>query len=175
MVDVVRQGIDTSNTGNISRDFFAKADNVSKITGSDKTFLNILHNILQVVSCGKVTNFNKFKICSEETAKLCIDLYPWYKIPPSVHKILIHGSTVAKEFELPLGWYSEENQEANNKIFRKARANNSRVINRVQTNEDIIYQLLILSAPYIASLRIKEKKKEKELWIEAKEILILCQ
>lgn len=53
--------------------------------------------------------------------------YPWYKLPPSVHKLLIHGSEIIKTFELSSGFYSEESQEGTNKIFRKARANNSRM------------------------------------------------
>ena len=124
------------------------------------------------MTCGKAINFKKFKKYTEETAKLCIKLYPWYKIPPSVHKVLIHGGTIGETFDLPMGWYSEENQEANNKIFRKARANNSRMINRVQTNEDIMNYMLISSDPYVSSKRMKQERKKKELSSEAKEMLI---
>ena len=171
-VDVVKQGAGTSNTGNLAREFFDKADHVSVITALDKNLLHRLHNILQALTCGEAINCLKFKEYCNETAKICIKLYPWYKIPPSVHKILIHGSDIIKTFQLPMAFYSEEPQEANNKIFRKARAENSRMTSRDQTNEDIIHNMLVLSDPYIASLRVKEKRKKKILSKEAQTLLI---
>jgi len=46
----------------------------------------------------------------------------FYSMPSSVHKVLLHGSNIIKHLDLPIGCLSEETQEASNKIFRKARA-----------------------------------------------------
>lgn len=65
----------------------------------------------------------------------------------------------------------EEAQEANNKIFRKTQAQNSRMKSRKNTNEDIMHYLLISSDPLISSIRIKEERKIKGLSAEANALL----
>lgn len=171
-VDIVKQGIGTTNTGNLARSFFAQASEISKFTDLDEGLIRRLHNILQVLTCGKMINCDKFKTYCFQTAELCIQLYGWYKMPPSLHKVLIHGSDIIRSFDLPFGWLSERPAEGNNKIFRKARAKHSRMSNRKMTNKDILHYMLISSDPLISSLRIKEVKKLKPLSKEAEEMLL---
>lgn len=92
-------------------------------------------------------------------------------MPPSVHKLLIHGSQIIRVFGLPIGCFSEEAQEANNKVFKKSREFFSRLFSRAVTNEDIIHYMLISSDPVIDSLKIKSNKKLQELSDEAKTLL----
>jgi len=40
-------------------------------------------------------------------------------MPSSIHKVLIHGCDIMKALNAPTIWFSEEPQEANNKVFRK--------------------------------------------------------
>lgn len=167
-VDVVKQGVGTTNTGNVARIFFSEADTVADITGLDVQLLKRLHNILQLITCGKSIHNDKFKSYCLETAELYVALYPWYPLPPSVHKVLIHGGAIMESFAVPIGWLSEEAQEASNKVFQEARAKHSRMSNRQLTNIDILHHLLISSDPLINSLRKKEKRKEREL---SKEVL----
>ena len=121
-VDVVKQGAGTTNTGNVAREFFQKSDRVSEIIGVEKEMIERLYTVLQVISCGKEIDLNEFKKYCIETAKIIIELYPRYKMSPSVHKILIHGCDIMNELNAPMIWFSEEPQEAKNKVFRKARA-----------------------------------------------------
>lgn len=172
-VDVVKQGSGTTNTGNVARTFFMKAEAVALATGLSEILIKRLHNILQALTCCRKVDCEKFGNYCSETAELCVQLYPWYKIPPSVHKVLQHGSKIIQSFELPIGCYSEEPQEANNKIFRKARLENARMCDRKMANTDIMRQMLVSSDPLISSLRIKEKKKRKPLAEEA-ELLLIC-
>lgn len=160
-VDVVKQGVGTTNTGNVARSFFARAKSVATATGLSEVLIKRLHNILQVLTCGNMVDCRKFENYCSRTVELCVELYSWYKLPPSVHKVLLHGSKIIESLKLPIGWFSKEPQEANNKIFRKARANNSRMCERKLTNEDIMHQLLISSDPLISSLRIKEDRKKE--------------
>lgn len=60
-VDIVKQGPGTSNTGNAAYNFFEKADEVSKIIEIDKDLLMETNTILQVISCGKEIDLDKFK------------------------------------------------------------------------------------------------------------------
>lgn len=75
-------------------------------------------------------------------------------MPPSVHKALIHGADIMESFKLPLGWYSEEAQENNNKSFRKGRPGYSRIMSRKETNEDTFKYLMSNSDPFISHYRI---------------------
>lgn len=171
-VDIVKQGSGTTNTGNVARSFFAHAESVAEITGLDKDVVKRLGNILQTLACGKDINCEKFDKYCLDTANLCLNLYPWYNMPPSVHKVLLHGSNIIKHLGLPIGCLSEEAQEANNKIFRKVRAHNSRMKSRQCTNEDIMHYLLVSSDPVISSIRIQQEKIQKDLSPEIKDLLI---
>ena len=37
---------------------------------------------------------NKFAIYAWDTAKLFVDTYPWFYMPVSVHRMLMHGDAV---------------------------------------------------------------------------------
>lgn len=148
-VDVVKQGAGTTNTGNVARCFFEKAEAVAKITGVNANLIVRLHTILQVVTSVKEVNCGKFKEYCLNTANVCVALYPWYKMPPPVHKVLIHGSDIIQALGLPIGWLSD----------------------RKLTNEDLIHHMLILSCPLISSLRKQNVKKHKALSLEAQKLL----
>ena len=107
---------------------------------------------MQALACGRDIDCEKFEKYCLDTAELCINLYPWYSMPPSVHKALLHGSNIIKHLGLPIGCLSEEAQEASNKIFRKARARNSRMQSRKRSNEDIMHYFLISPDPVIIVL-----------------------
>lgn len=125
-VDIVKQGYGTSNDGNTARRFFEEAETVSEILDIDVNLIKKFSTILQVLSCGLEVDLDKFEIYTVETAKLFVQLYSWYKMPPAVHKVLIHGKKILEEFSIPIDNLSEEAQEANNNIFKNARELNSR-------------------------------------------------
>lgn len=114
------------------------------------------------IDCGK---FEKY---AHETAELFVHLYSWYNMPPSIHKVLIHGGAIMKKMIFPVECLSEEAQEARNKVFKAARAHNSRKCSRTVNNEDIMHHLLI-SDPVISQLK---NKKMKDLTAEAKNLLM---
>lgn len=83
-------------------------------------------------------------------------------MPPSAHKVLIHGADLMNWFDLPIGFFSEEAQEARNKDFRKIREDHSRKNSRTNTNQDIMNWMLVASDPVITSLRTFIPKKSLE-------------
>lgn len=171
-VDVVKQESGTTNTGNVARCFLANAEIVSEVSGLNKELIQCFHNIMQTLLSGKMIDCGKFESYCIDTEKIIIKHYSCYKIPPSVHKLLTHGSKIIKTFNVPFGWLSEEPQEANNKVFRKARSNNSRMSNRKATNEDIMHHLFIGSDPLISSLRLKDTKCKTPLSDQAENLLL---
>lgn len=111
------------------------------------------HVILQVISCGFAINIPKFRDYTEITARQFVDLYGWYYMPTTVHKILIHGPQIIDSLILPIGQMSEEAQESCNKYIKEFRRDFSRKCDRAQTMEDVFCRLLITSDPLVCSLR----------------------
>jgi hypothetical protein len=70
------------------------------------------------LSSGYRVNATAFDNYAKETAKLFVSLYAWYRMPASVHKVLIHGSAIVSADLLPIGQLSEEAQEAGNKDIK---------------------------------------------------------
>lgn len=172
IVDKPKPGFGSSNDGNTARRFFTNYEVSSKITGVDVNLIKRFYIILQVISSGYDINLELFKKFSVETAKLFVNLYPWYYMPTSVHKVLIHGKDVIENVLLPIGQLSEEAQEARNKDIKKFRADFSRKFSRVKTMEDVFNRLLVSSDPYISSLRKLPQKKLKQFLPEALELFI---
>lgn len=150
-VDKVVQGRGTSNTGNVARRFFRNTEKVAEITKINLNLLNRFSTILTVISCGYEINYDEFENYAKDTAELYVKHYNWYRMPPSIHNILIHGSLIIKNALVPIGQLSEEAQEASNKNYNRFRENHSRKSSRIHTNTDIFNFLLVSSDPLITS------------------------
>lgn len=83
-------------------------------------------------------------------------------MPPTVHKILLHGPSVAKKAILPIGRYSEEVLESSHKLSKLFRKSFSMKSSRIRTNEDIFKRLLLCSDPYITLTDRLPKKSSKK-------------
>lgn len=171
LIDVVKQGKGSFNDGNTARKFFSNPELSAAITGLDKNLITRFGVLLQTIASGKKINISEFESYSLRTAELYISLYPWYYMPVSVHKLLIHGSDIIKNAIVPIGQLSEDTQEANHKYFRKYRENHSRKMSRIQHNEDIFNNLMIASDLIISNSRKLIERKKKELSEDVKHLL----
>lgn len=129
-------------------------------------------NILKAVSSGYEINAVTFGTYCKETATLYIKMYPWYYMPPTIHKLLIHGSSIVKETILPIGLLSEEALEATHKYVRKFREHHTRKNSRLNTNEDLFKRLLLTSDPLISSYQ-KGDKKQRNMSEHVKNLLLM--
>lgn len=172
-VDKVVQGKGTSNTGNVARIFFENYKDSASITGVDENLIRRFGIILIALSSGYSLNITNFNNYAKDTANLYVEKYSWYRMPVSVHKILIHGSAVAEAIILPIGMMSEEAQEASNKIYRQVRDRHTRKCSRIDTTTDLMKMMLQQTDPIIAQLRGLPKKCQKELPDEVLPLLVL--
>lgn len=92
-------------------------------------------------------------------------------MPPTLHKLFIHGPEIIDSALLPIGQLSEEAQEARNKDFKKGREFHSRKCSREKCNQDILNFLLLSSDPIISSMRKLPKKKIQSLPKEACDLI----
>lgn len=96
-------GTGNTNDDNTARRFFKNPEKSAEITGIDFTLLKRFGNILSVIASGREINPITFDEYALATATLFVHLYPWYYMPASVHKILIHGADVIKFAIWPIG------------------------------------------------------------------------
>ena len=128
---------------------YTKYDATIFFQGIDKNLINLFAVILKALASGLEINDVLFKEYCYSTADLYVKLYSWYHMPPIVHKLLIHGSAIAKEAALPIGQLSEEAMEVRNKDIGRFREHHTRKFSRIATNEDLFKRLLLNSDPMI--------------------------
>ena len=159
-VDMVKQGMGSTNDGNTARRFFANPELTSEITGIDQTLLERMSVILDVINCDQPIDSDKFGAYCAETARLYVQLYGWYYMPNSPHKLLMHGKQIVEQALVPIGALSEEVQEASNKVYKEFRLRFTRKHSRGTTNADVMSRMLVSSDPYIGHLRVTPKRKK---------------
>lgn len=171
IVDKPKPGFGNSNDGNTARRFFQNPDISAQITGIDVDLIKKLHIILIVISSSYEIHVENYRVFAYDTARYFVSKYPWYNMPPTLHKYLIHGPEIISSALLPIGQMTEEAQEARNKDFKRYREYYSRKCSREKTNRDIFNFLLLSSDPVITSKQIKRKKRLEHLPQEALHLL----
>lgn len=105
-----------------------------------------------------------FKNYCEETYNLYVKEYVWFYMPVSMHKLLIHSSQIIPNFQLPIGFYTEEALEARNKDNKSIRLFHTRKLSRAVTMTDQFNRLLVTSDPIISTIsRSFHRSKKKAL------------
>lgn len=150
-------GFGTTNDGNTAKRFFRNYELSAEITGFNVELLKRFSVILQTISCGKDINVENFSVYARTTAEMYVSLYPWYYMPVTVHKILVHGSEIINYSIVPIGQLSEEVQEARH--------------TRMKTVEDLLHALLVSSDPLIKTMRTSFPTKELILFDEVNTLI----
>lgn len=113
--------------------------------------------MLCVLSSGYEINKEQFTKYCLRVAQKFVMLYPWYSMPTTLHKVLIHGPKIIESAEIAIGLLSEDAQEARNKDVRAYRERYSRKFSRTLTLRDTYQRLLATSDPYITNLNKNEQ------------------
>lgn len=158
LIDIPKVNYGTTNDGNTARRFFAHFVDIARITGVDENIIRRFSVILTVLSSGCPIETEAFRQYTYETAKLCITLYPWYYMPSSVHRILLHGADIVNAATLPIGMLSEEALECRNKDLRRFRQNNTRKMSRTANITDLWHSLMYSSDPLITTISRRKNK-----------------
>ncbi|KMQ84514.1 dna-mediated transposase [Lasius niger] len=163
LIDIPNQGIGNTNNGNTARRFSSDPNSISKITRVNVELIKRFSQILRILASSTKIPIEFFEKFAFETAELYVRLYPWFFMPPTVHKVLLYGGKIMQHFLLLIGQYSEEAAEACNKHFKRFREFYTRKYSRLAANQDLIHKLLVSSDLYIAFLRQQWKKPENEI------------
>lgn len=163
LIDIPKVNLGNTNDGNTARKFFSDPVLTSNITGLDQNLLYRCSVILKTLNSNYHIDSIKFDQYAYETAVLYVQLYGWYPMPPTVHKIFMHSKEVIEHFLIPIGQLSEDAQESRHKEIKYYREHNTRKISRKHLNEDLLNILLVSSDPLISSLRVLPPRKESVL------------
>lgn len=162
LIDIVKQGSGTTNDGNTARKFFEFPNKTAAITGLDQNLIKRFAVILQAITSGEKIDVIKFKDFARKTAEKYVELYDWYYMSSTVHKLLIHGADIIEKNDIvPIGTLSEEASESRNKDFRRFREHHSRKRSRQDSNQDILNMLVVSSDPFLSAQRPKLDAKRK--------------
>lgn len=78
--------------GNVARKAFANSGLLAEVLNIGKTLIDKLHiNPITISYLQEINTDNLKKFCTD-TYKLYVSLYPWYYMPSTLHRILIHGA-----------------------------------------------------------------------------------
>lgn len=172
--DEPRQGgSGTSSTGGACRKMLENPKKLAEVLELNEDFVCRVAVLLKVISCKTPINSKKFGEYCTEVYKRYIELYDWYYMPVTLHKLLAHGAEIIDSLPLSLGMMTEEGAESRNKYYRRYREFHARKTSREANMRDVMVRSQISSHPRIASKLIeKERKSTIDLPIEVRELLI---
>ena len=111
-----------SNTGNTARAAFNDYETFAEILGWDEhvDIIRDLHYIILAVNSTCPLDPEKFDAAAHSWLDRFHDSpFKWNTLNPTVHSLMHHGADLIRYFRAPLGLFSEEGPEANNKIIRQ--------------------------------------------------------
>ena len=119
-----------------------------------------LDTIWRTLSCGKCINLAQFdKFCNETLQQYMVDA-DWYCLPPTLHKVLVHGKDIIEATPIAIGVTSEEGSEANAKFARKFLKHHTRKSSHKDTMFDLFHRLLDISDPFVVAQSFLTKEKQ---------------
>jgi hypothetical protein len=80
-------------------------------------------------------------------------------MPPTVHRILVHGSDVIKTTELPIGMFAEHASESLNKFYRNDRQFHARKNSMKANILDMFTRIMQRFDPFLVNIKFKTVKK----------------
>ena len=87
------------------------------MTSIDCKLIKSFGIILRTIASGIKIELEKFNLLLNDTKKKYLELHPWFYMPSSVHKLLVHGVDIINNFDLPVGQLAEDAIEARLKKY----------------------------------------------------------
>ena len=84
----------------------------------------------------------------------------WYSIPPTLHRVLVHGKDIIKATPVAIGATSEEGSEANAKFARKFLKHHTRKSSHKDTMYDLFHPLVDISDPFVVAQSFFANEKQ---------------
>lgn len=171
-IDEVQHGSGTSLNGNIARKCFKEPLELAKILGINedlvKRFAFIVLAFKQKEGVVNIDHLDKY--CTE-TYTLFFKLYPMAKMNPSVHKMIRHGVSIAKQFPLSLAYFAED--AAMHKFYRKNSISHARQNSKANRLLDVFNRAVDLSDPLVSTIYLEKRVKSIKVDLPSEFISLL--
>ena len=152
-------GTGNSNNGNCARRAFQNPVQFAQILGLDPELVTDIKVLLICISSRYKINADAYEAFAQDVLRRYIDLYGWFPLNPTLHKLIVHGSQVARNLPLPPAWFTEEGLEASHKTNKKTRRDHCRPFRRDMTMTDMLNRALDRSDPVIAMMALERSSK----------------
>ncbi|XP_017466057.1 PREDICTED: uncharacterized protein LOC108358983 [Rhagoletis zephyria] len=170
-----QSGSGNMNDGNTARRAFSDVTLFSSILGFDTDLLHSFHMILIAISCEYEISALKSRQYSEKTYSLYMEMYPWYPMSPTLHKILIHGAQIIAASVVPLGCLGESASESRNKYYKSDRRSHARQNSRTNNMADVFQRAIDSSDPFLSSLFLNKRQQQNQKKKIPKEVIELLK
>ncbi len=171
-------GAGTSMDGNLARRVFDEPEFLSQQSGLSLDLILGYRTLWIALASSLPLCPQKFKSFCEKIKALYVEECGWYKMPPTLHKILEHASDILELFPATIssGQMSEEPQESSNKDVKSFQIQHSRQTSLKERNLDTFHRMMDRSDPVILSY-LFQKKKNRRNKDEAfpPDVLALCK
>ena len=168
-----RGGSGNTHTGNMARRMFKDPNKAAGLLNIEEALIRRFSVLLSAINSGYAIDPIKFNEYCLTTFENYVSLYPWFYMPQSIHRLLIHSKDALEALGgLTLGETSEECQESRNKDHLFAREHCTRKMSRTFTNEDQMHYMMVTSDPVISSLRSPTSNHRVSVGKEVLDLLI---
>ena len=154
VVEKVKQGFETTNTGNTVKRFFSHPNVVAQILQLPEELIMNFSVITRLLNLQIPLNWNYVVPLLNRTKMLWREHLPWFPMSPSIHKVLEHAPNIGVATQLSLGELGEDCGEATHKVIRRTRSENIRKMSKVKGIEDLMLHLLARSSPSISVIKL---------------------
>ena len=117
--------------------------------------------VLQAISSCLPLSPEALTAYCNETAELYVQHYPWYPMPTTLHRLLVHSAAVVQQCLMPIGMMSEEAAEARHKHVRLYRLQRARRDSRLHTMADVFGRLMLTSDPLISVTSASSRRRAR--------------
>lgn len=162
--DMVASGQGCTNTGNSARRLFQAPTKFAEILNVEEKLIKNLHSLLLALSSSRTLNPVAIEKMAQETASLWVECVPYFPMPVSLHKLLMHGPDMVKSSPLTSGEYSETALESFHKVVRNTLHNHAMNNTLENCNKSLHRYLLLRSDPLLSSVNFNRRRdlnKEK--------------
>ena len=160
-VDKRREGgFGNTNTGNVCRKAFENPVKTAKICGVSPMLVSNLDIIRRTLASTSTINIGAFESYCQETLQLYMSEVGWYNIPPTLHRVLVHGGEIIRATPINIGSTSEESAEGNTKFARRFYKHHTRKNSHGNALADLLFRLLDVSDPFLSCAETSSKKSK---------------
>lgn len=148
-VDEVLQGKGKTNTGGIAKRLLSEPQKLATALELDVNFVTRLAKILSAMSCREAIDIDKLEEYCLETNSLFYQIYHWAEMRPTVHKFLVHGCQIIRQFRFPQLFYAEDGLERWHQSHRKNSREHSRQSSRLFRLTDMFNYAIYSTDPAV--------------------------